>query len=78
MLEDGHLEFLLGDTGRRIRCGRIGAAVWMALRQHEGQCAAAADMLAELWDIDPVNMRAEVDIWVEEWCDAGLVRVELP
>ncbi|AEV86974.1 hypothetical protein ACWT_5955 [Actinoplanes sp. SE50] len=73
ILENGHLELFVGDTGRRLQWGRVSAAVWIALRQHRGQCTAAADMLADLWDIDRINMRTEVEIRVDEWCDAGLM-----
>jgi hypothetical protein len=74
ILENGHLEIVVDGSGRSRQWGRVSAAVWIALRQHRGQCVDAADMLADLWNIDRINMRTEVEIRVEEWCDAGLMR----
>jgi hypothetical protein len=48
--------------------------MWMALRQHDGHCEPAADMLARIWGADPANIRADLELWVEELCDAGLMR----
>ncbi|MFJ3309401.1 PqqD family protein [Streptomyces sp. NPDC086549] len=62
---------------RRVRCGPVGTAMWLALRQCDGDVAAAARMLASLWDTEPANARADLDIWVDELRDAGLVRTEL-
>lgn len=50
--------------------------MWLALRQHDGDVAAAARMLAGLWGTAPANTRADLDIWVDELRDAGLVRTE--
>jgi hypothetical protein len=75
VLEDGCLELHAAETGTQYRCSRIGAAMWIALRQHDGRCDAAADMLAELWGTDPVNMRADIEVWIAEMCDAGLMRL---
>jgi len=36
----------------------------------------AADMLAGLWSTDPENTRTDMDIWMSELRDAGLVRYE--
>ncbi|MET7702350.1 PqqD family peptide modification chaperone [Streptomyces sp. NPDC005485] len=75
---DGHLDVVMPQTlpARRFRCGPVGTAMWLALRQHDGDVAAAARMLAALWDTAPANARADLDIWVEELRDAGLVRAE--
>jgi len=54
----------------------VGTALWIALRQHDGDVAAAAGMLSALWCTDLANTRADLDIWIEELRDAGLVRVD--
>lgn len=74
---DGHLDVVVHTVPpRRLRCGPVGTAMWLALRQHDGDVGAAARMLAALWDTAPANARADLDIWVEELRDAGLVRAE--
>ncbi len=75
---DGCLELLVESvTGSaRYRCGPMGAAMWIALRRHDGDSGAAADILADMWNTDPVNARADLEIWVEEMRDAGLICAE--
>jgi rhodanese-related sulfurtransferase len=74
VLPDGVLELSsrLGDV--RFHCGPAGTAMWIALCQHGWRIDAAADALADAWLADRENMRAELDIWVGELCDAGLLR----
>jgi hypothetical protein len=75
---DGHLEVLTdaARSGGRFRCGPVGTAMWIALRQQEGDMEAAARILSALWDTDQANTRADLDIWVDEMRDAGVVRTE--
>jgi hypothetical protein len=63
-------------AAHHIRCGPVGTAMWLALRQHDGDIGAAACMLADLWGTEPADTRADLDIWVDELRDAGLVRTE--
>ncbi|MEU8843894.1 PqqD family peptide modification chaperone [Streptomyces roseus] len=72
---DGRLVLLAASTAgpESYRCGPVGTAMWIALRQHDGDTAAAADLLARLWDTVPENARADLDLWVEEMRDAGLL-----
>jgi hypothetical protein len=77
VLADGYLELFSERTGTRFRCGPVGTAMWIALRQHDGNLDAAADMLAELWDRKPENMRADMEVWIDELRDVGLVHNEL-
>jgi hypothetical protein len=63
-------------SARAVRCGPVGTAMWLALRQHSGDVRAAARMLASLWGTEPANALADLDIWVDELRDAGLVRTE--
>lgn len=75
---DGHLEVLAEATppGGRFRCGPVGTAMWIALRQQDGDMEAAARTLAAMWGTDPANTRADLDIWIDEMRDAGVVRTE--
>jgi rhodanese-related sulfurtransferase len=74
VLADGVLELSSRLGGDRFRCGPAGTAMWIALCQSGWQVEAAAGALAEAWQADRENMRAELDIWVGELCDAGLLR----
>ena len=47
--------------------------MWIALRQHGGDVETAARTLAGAWESDPTNIRADLDVWVGELYDAGLV-----
>jgi hypothetical protein len=72
---DGRLDVVM-EPARRFRCGPVGTAMWIALRQHDGDVRAAADALATVWGTEPANARADLDIWVDEMRDAGLVRTD--
>jgi len=72
----GRLDVVSATPARHVRCGPAGTAMWLALRQHDGDVDGAARMLASLWDTEPANARADLDIWVDELRDAGLVRTE--
>jgi coenzyme PQQ synthesis protein D (PqqD) len=74
VLPDGVLELRSRQGGDSFRCDPTGTAMWIALCQHGWLVDAAADTLAAAWVADPENMRAELDIWVGELCDAGLLR----
>ncbi|MEU7281903.1 hypothetical protein AB0A69_24475 [Streptomyces sp. NPDC045431] len=50
--------------------------MWIAICQHDGDRIAAADTLARIWEKDRANMRADVDLWVNELLDAGLLSYE--
>ena len=76
LLDNGRLELYSAQTSKRFQCNRVGTAMWIALRQHNGQAGEAAEMLAGMWSTDPANMRADMDVWVGELTDAGLLRAE--
>lgn len=76
VLENGYLELYSQHSGVRSRWGPVNAAMWLAIRQHDGHLDAAADLLAALWYVDPQYMRSDLDVWVSELGDAGLVRNE--
>jgi Coenzyme PQQ synthesis protein D (PqqD) len=73
LLDDGQLELVQSTTGARWRCDTVGTAMWIALRQHGGDVETAARTLAGALESDPTNIKADLDIWVDELCDAGLV-----
>nr|WP_198151719.1 hypothetical protein [Kibdelosporangium sp. MJ126-NF4]CEL18261.1 hypothetical protein [Kibdelosporangium sp. MJ126-NF4]CTQ97747.1 hypothetical protein [Kibdelosporangium sp. MJ126-NF4] len=69
---DGQLE-LSGVGGALFRCGPVGTAMWIALCQFDWQVDDAAAVLAGVWRLDVANMRADLEIWVAELWDAGLL-----
>ncbi|ONI91340.1 hypothetical protein ALI144C_01265 [Actinosynnema sp. ALI-1.44] len=69
---DGRME-LSGAADIRFHCGPVGTAMWIALCQHDWQIDAAAVLLAGQWRLDVVNARADLEIWVAELWDAGLL-----
>ncbi|MEU9291536.1 PqqD family protein [Streptomyces sp. NPDC048275] len=73
---EGHLHMAAERPRRRFRCAPVCAAMWIALRRCDGDVAAAARLLAALWDADPVNTQADLDLWVGELRAAGLVCAE--
>lgn len=75
--QNGRLQLFSTHTEKRFECNGVGTAIWIALRQHDGKTGAAASMLANLWHTDPVNTLADIEMWVDELTDAGLLRNEL-
>lgn len=49
-------------------------AVWIALRQHGGDCGAAARALANCWATDVSEISQLVDACVTRWQSDGLLR----
>ena len=76
LLDNGYLELVSDTTGRRYFCHPIGAAMWISLRDHDGRLDRAAHHLAEAWEADEKAVRADMGLWVDELCDAGLLRLE--
>jgi hypothetical protein len=73
VLADGQLEMRSTVTGESLRCHPVCTAIWIALRQHDGDCAAAAATLARAWEADLETVRSDLDAWVELLLAAGFV-----
>ncbi|MBO0656357.1 PqqD family protein [Streptomyces triculaminicus] len=71
---DGCLELRSDSTVRPgvYRWAPVCTAMWIALRQHDGDVDAAARTLASQWGTAPTDTRADLGIWVDELRDAGL------
>lgn len=78
VLADGQLELRSELTGESLRCHPACTAIWIALRQHDGDCAAAAETLARAWETDVETVRADLDAWVDLLRAAGFVRYWAP
>ncbi|MET7507696.1 PqqD family protein [Streptomyces albidoflavus] len=74
LCRDGSLELRLDTADQPLshRCSPVRTAMWIALRQHDGDPAAAARTLARQWGTAPADTRAELDRWVAELREAGL------
>ncbi|MEV4320031.1 hypothetical protein [Actinocrispum sp. NPDC049592] len=73
VLADGVLELSAGAGGVLFRCGPAGTAMWIALCQHGWLAEGAVGALSAIWTADRENIRAELDIWIGELWDAGLL-----
>jgi hypothetical protein len=70
---DGRLELYSAWADESYRYAPPAVAMWIALLRHQGRPDLAVAMLAELWDIEPVWVRFELDGWLSEMRAAGLV-----
>ncbi|MFK4106881.1 PqqD family protein [Streptomyces sp. NPDC019531] len=75
------------DSQGRLLLGRLGETMsyvgnasdtlmWIALRQCDGDRDAAARTLADAWEVDQANARADLELWVGEMCALGLLEDE--
>ncbi|MFF4402679.1 PqqD family protein [Streptomyces sp. NPDC001480] len=76
---DGHLDMVAetpGRPARRLSCSPLGTLMWITLRRHDWDVPQASRALAELWQTTPDNARADLELWVEEMRDAGVLRAD--
>jgi predicted transcriptional regulator len=70
---DGESVLLHMDLKRYYRLNETGQAIWRALEAgHRGD--ALEEALLEQFDVDPATVRTEIQRFVRELADAGLVR----
>lgn len=74
LLDNGCLELISDTTGRRYFCQPIRTAMWISLQNHDGMLDRAARRLADAWRADEDAVRADMSRWIDELCDAGLLR----
>ncbi|MCW8103511.1 hypothetical protein [Streptomyces tauricus] len=72
----GNGQFTLQDptSGRIYTYEPPVAAMWIAIRQYDGNVRAAAQRLAFEWNEDEMAIRAEMAQSVSDWLDAGLLK----
>lgn len=73
---DGRLELCAERPPATFTCGPVGAAMWIALHQHDGDPTVAAETLSAIWGSDPVNLCADFGLWIDELSDRGLLSAE--
>lgn len=76
LLPNGHLDLFCSETRRQVECEPAAAAMWIALKQNDGELDRAADMLATLWDADPADTREDLIALTGTLCAVGLLTEE--
>lgn len=56
----------------------LAAAMWIVLREYDGDLGAAAERLAYEWSSDVTAIRAAMETRVADWRNAGLVTTQHP
>ncbi|MCX2925133.1 hypothetical protein [Streptomyces sp. NEAU-W12] len=51
-------------------------AIWMVLREYDGDLKAAAERLAHEWSSDVAAVRAAMEARVADWQNVGLVTTQ--
>lgn len=73
MLPNGHLELTCRTTHRTIDCEPVAAAMWIALKQHNGDLDRAAAVLAELWETDIEDTKDDMIALAGSLCSLGML-----
>lgn len=76
MFDDGTLRLFSEQTAAEYLCDTQATAMWIAIGRHDGECRAAADMLADLWGTHAADVRADMEQWVEALCGSGFLDIE--
>lgn len=69
----GRLVLSYAEGARPYRGNTNDTVMWIALRQCDGDCVAAARTLAGVWEVDEANALADLELWVGEMCARGLL-----
>lgn len=73
MLPNGHLRLSCRTTSRQIECEPVAAAMWIALKQHNGDIDRASAVLAALWETDVEDTRYDMVLLAGSLCSLGLL-----
>ncbi|WIY03031.1 hypothetical protein QRX60_03940 [Amycolatopsis mongoliensis] len=73
MLPNGHLRLSCRTTSRQIECEPVAAAMWIALKQHNGDIDRASAVLAALWETDVEDTRYDMMLLAGSLCSLGLL-----
>jgi hypothetical protein len=71
MLPDGHLELIC--TSSLVECEPVAAAMWISLKQHNGDVDGASAVLAALWETDVDGIRYDMIALAGSLCSLGLL-----
>jgi hypothetical protein len=73
MLPTGHLQLTCRATRREVECEPVAAAMWIALKQHNGDVDRASAVLAALWETDVEDTRYDMIALAGSLCSLGLL-----
>lgn len=73
MLPNGHLRLSCRGTNRQVECEPAAAAMWIALKQHNGDIDRASTVLAALWETDLEDTRYDMLMLAGSLCSLGLL-----
>jgi len=73
MLPNGHLQLTCRASARQIDCEPVAAAMWIALKQHNGDVERASAVLAALWETDVEETRYDMLLLAGSLCSLGLL-----
>ncbi|WP_205673190.1 MULTISPECIES: hypothetical protein [Amycolatopsis] len=72
MLSNGHLELTCRTSNRHIECEPVAAAMWIALKQHNGDVDRAASTLSALWHTNEDDTRYDLIALAGSLCSLGM------
>ncbi|WNV85361.1 hypothetical protein [Umezawaea sp. Da 62-37] len=73
MLPNGHLRLSCRATNRQVECEPAAAAMWIALKQHNGDIDHASAVLSALWETDLEDTRYDMLMLAGSLCSLGLL-----
>jgi hypothetical protein len=76
IMDDGGLVVLSERSGKLYRCNTTAAALWEALRLHDGSPEVAAEDVAHRYHVDVERVAGDLDTLLTALRQADLVRTE--
>ncbi|WP_370961691.1 hypothetical protein [Amycolatopsis sp. cg9] len=71
--DTGVLEMVLPTGEHRVLASGLGAAMWIALAQHDWDPAAAALALAPTCDLEPAELTGSLRAWMGDLAALGVL-----
>ncbi|NBH05258.1 hypothetical protein [Amycolatopsis sp. SID8362] len=74
--DTGVLEMVLPTGEHRVLASGLGAAMWIALAQHDWDPAAAALALAPTCDLEPAELTGSLRAWMGDLVALGVLSAD--
>ncbi|MEU7790705.1 hypothetical protein [Amycolatopsis sp. NPDC049159] len=74
--DTGVLEMVLPSGEHRVLASGLGAAMWIALAQHDWDPAAAALALAPTCDLEPAELTGSLRAWMGDLAALGVLSTD--
>lgn len=75
ILQNGELALASARIGNKLRFPPAVTAMWIALREHNGDLIAASRRLADAWEEEFSSVHSDLVRQVEKWLSLGIVEV---